>query len=103
MVAMELIRRYGIDERVFFYNRNIEVDFYIPDAALAIQVSYNPHKTDETWQRESTALIKFTKILDCQRLLILSYDTEETVEVNGKTIEVMPVWKWLIQDFSKIF
>lgn len=103
MVAMELIRRYGIDERVFFYNRNIEVDFYIPDAALAIQVSYNPHKTDETWQRESTALIKFTKVLDCQRLLILSYDTEETVEVNGKTIEVMPVWKWLIQGFSKIF
>ena len=103
MVAMELIRRYGIDERVFFYNRNIEVDFYIPDAALAIQVSYNPHKTDETWQRESTALIKFTKVLNCQRLLILSYDTEETVEVNGKTIEVMPVWKWLIQDFSKIF
>lgn len=103
MVAMELIRRYGIDERVFFYNRNIEVDFYIPDAALAIQVSYNPHKTDETWQRESTALIKFTKVLDCQRLLILSYDTEETVEVNGKTIEIMPVWKWLIQGFSKIF
>lgn len=103
MVAMELIRRYGIDERVFFYNRNIKVDFYIPDAALAIQVSYNPHKTDETWQRESTALIKFTKVLDCQRLLILSYDTEETVEVNGKTIEVMPVWKWLIQDLSKIF
>ena len=103
MVAMELIRRYGIDERVFFYNRNIEVDFYIPDAALAIQVSYNPHKTDETWQRESTALIKFTKVLDCQRLLILSYDTEATVEVNGKTIEVMPVWKWLIQGFSKIF
>ena len=103
MVAMELIRRYGIDERVFFYNRNIEVDFYIPDAALAIQVSYNPHKTDETWQRESTALIKFTKVLDCQRLLILSSDTEETVEVNGKTIEVMPVWKWLIQAFSKIF
>ena len=103
MVAMELIRRYGIDDRVFFYNRNIEVDFYIPDAALAIQVSYNPHKTDETWQRESSALIKFTKVLDCQRLLILSYDTEETVEVNGKTIEVLPVWKWLIQDFSKIF
>lgn len=103
MVAIELIRRYGIDERVFFYNRNIEVDFYIPDAALAIQVSYNPHKTDETWQRESTALIKFTKVLDCQRLLILSYDTEETVEINGKTIEVMPVWKWLIQDLSKIF
>ena len=101
MVAMELIRRHGIDERVFFYNRNIEVDFYIPDEALAIQVSYNPHKTDKTWQRESTALVKLSKVLDCQRLLILSYETEETVEVNGKTIEVLPVWKWLIQGYQK--
>lgn len=98
MVAMELFRRYGVDEQVFFYNRNIEVDFYIPEAAMAIQVSYNPRKTGETWQRESSALIKLSNVLDCDRLLILSYDTEETVEMNGKNIEVLPVWKWLIQE-----
>lgn len=96
MVALELIRRYGTDERVFFFNRNVEVDFYVPDEALAIQVSYNPRKTDDTWQRESGALIKLGKILDCRRRLILSYDTEETVEMGGNVIEVMPVWKWMI-------
>lgn len=96
MVAMELLRRYGLDEQVFFYNKNIEVDFYIPDAAMAIQVSYNPKKSTETWERESTALIKLSKVLDCKRLIILTYELEEEIIVKDKKIEVIPVWKWLI-------
>ena len=96
MVAMELLRRYGLEEQVFFYNKNVEVDFYIPDAATAIQVSYNPKKSDETWERESTALIKLSKVLDCKRLIILTYELEENIELKGLNIEVIPVWKWLI-------
>lgn len=96
MVAMELLRRYGLDEQVFFYNKNIEVDFYIPDAAMAIQVSYNPKKSTETWERESTALIKLSKVLDCKRLIILTYELEEEIIVKDKKIEVIPVWKWLL-------
>ena len=96
MVAMELLRRYGLDEQVFFYNKNIGVDFYIPDAAMAIQVSYNPKKSTETWERESTALIKLSKALDCKRLIILTYELEEEIIVKDKKIEVMPVWKWLL-------
>lgn len=96
MVAMELLRRYGQEEQVFFYNKNVEVDFYIPDAATAIQVSYNPKKSDETWERESTALIKLSKVLDCKRLIILTYELEENIELKGLNIEVIPVWKWLL-------
>lgn len=96
MVAMELLRRYGPEEQVFFYNKNVEVDFYIPDAATAIQVSYNPKKSDETWERESTALIKLSKVLDCKRLIILTYELEENIELKGLNIEVIPVWKWLL-------
>lgn len=97
MVAIELLRRYGLDDRVFFYNHNVEVDFYIPDEGLAIQVSHSPHKSEETWQRESTALIKLSKQIECHRLIILSYEEEMTVDVSGKKIEVIPVWKWLIK------
>lgn len=97
MVAIELMRRYGFDDRVFFYNRNIEVDFYIPDEALAIQVSYAPHKTEETWQRESSALIKLSRKLDCRRLLVISYEEEDSVIVGDNVIEIIPIWKWLIQ------
>ena len=96
MVAMELLRRYGLEEQVFFYNKNVEVDFYIPDAATAIQVSYTPKKSDETWERESTALIKLSKVLDCKRLIILTYELEENIELKGLNIEVIPVWKWLL-------
>ncbi len=98
MVALELLRRYGIDERGFFYNRNVEVDFYIPDASIAIQVSYNPRKTDDAWERETTALVKLSKVLDCKRLLLLTYELEDTIEVNGRTIEMLPVWKWLLDN-----
>lgn len=96
MVAMELLRRYGLEEQVFFYNKNVEVDFYIPDVATAIQVSYNPKKSVETWERESTALIKLSKVLDCKRLIILTYELEENIELKGLNIEVIPVWKWLL-------
>ena len=96
MVAMELLRRYGLEEQVFFYNKNVEVDFYIPDAATAIQVSYNPKKSDETWERESTALIKLSKVLDCKKLILLTYELEENIELKGLNIEVIPVWKWLL-------
>ena len=96
MVAMELLRRYGLEEQVFFYYKNVEVDFYIPDAATAIQVSYTPKKSDETWERESTALIKLSKVLDCKRLIILTYELEENIELKGLNIEVIPVWKWLL-------
>lgn len=96
MVAIELLRRYGTDERVFFYNHRIEVDFYIPDESLAIQVSYNPLGTEDTWQREVSALIKLSKVLDCRKRIILTYDTEKTIDIDGLKIDVIPVWKWMI-------
>lgn len=97
LVAVELLRRYGTDDRVFFYNKNVEVDFYIPDQALAIQVSYNPHATLDTWTRETNALCKLSARLECRRLLILTFEEENKVEVNGHSIEVVPVWKWLLE------
>lgn len=97
LVAIELLRRYGTDDRVFFYNKNVEVDFYIPEQALAIQVSYHPHATLDTWTRETNALCKLSARLECRRLLILTFEEENKVEVNGHSIEVVPVWKWLLE------
>ena len=96
MVAVELIRRYGADERVFFYNKGVEVDFYVPDEALAIQASYDPHSSDETWRRETSALVRLSGVLECRRMMIVSYEMEETVEIEGHHIEVVPAWKWLL-------
>ena len=99
LVALQLFRIYGHDsdnERVFFYNDNVEVDFYIPDDELAIQVSFSISKDKETWDREVGALQKLPKILSCKRRLILTYDEEQTIEDEYGAIEVIPCWKWLL-------
>ena len=97
IVALQLFRIYGHDpenERVFFYHHNFEVDFYVPDAELAIQVSYSL-RDDETRKRETEALHKLPHHLPCSRRIILTYDEEETITDQHGIIEVTPVWKWL--------
>ena len=99
LVALQLFRIYGHapeNERVFFYHHNFEVDFYVPDAELAIQVSYSL-RDDETRKRETEALHKLPHHLPCSRRIILTYDEEETITDQHGTIEVIPVWKWLLK------
>ena len=99
LVAMQLFRKYGHDmsnERVFFYNDNFEVDFYIPEDALAIQVCYSL-SDEETLQREVNALKKLPKRLDCNRRVIITFDEETSFSDEYGTIEVVPAWKWLLE------
>jgi predicted AAA+ superfamily ATPase len=91
-----LLRKYGRNDAVYFYNQGVEVDFYIPDEAIAIQVCYNLDNNDGTFDREVKALLKITGVLECNKLLIITRDSEQTIEVDNKTIEVVPVWKWLL-------
>ena len=99
MVALQLFRMYGNDadnERVYFYNDNFEVDFYVPEDELAIQVCYSL-RDEETLNREKGALTKLPKRLACRRRLILTFDEETTFTDAYGTIEVLPCWKWLLQ------
>ena len=99
LVAMQLFRKYGHDmsnERVFFYNDNFEVDFYIPEDTLAIQVCYSL-SDEETLQREVSALKKLPKRLDCNRRVIITFDEETSFSDEYGTIEVVPAWKWLLE------
>ena len=95
LVAINLLRKYGRSDSVFFYNKDIEVDFYIPETATAIQVCYNLDNTD-TFDREVNALLKISKILECKKMLIINSDAEKTLKISSKRIEVIPAWKWLL-------
>ncbi len=98
LVAVSLLRKYGRENAVYFYNRNIEIDFYIPEEKTAIQACYNM-ASPETFKRETEALAKASSVLpDCERLLILTNDEERTLTVAEKVISVIPLWKWLLQD-----
>lgn len=98
LVAMHLFRSYGHDpdnERVFFFNDKYEVDFYIPDEELAIQVSYSL-SDEETQKREVDALQKLPKRLSCKRRIIVTFGEDETITDSFGIIEVIPAWKWLM-------
>ena len=99
LVALQLFRIYGHDqdnERVYFYNSNVEVDFYVPEDKLAIQVSYSISGDIDTWEREVGALQKLPKALACKRRIILTYDEQQIIEDEYGKIEVIPCWKWIL-------
>lgn len=98
-VAIDLSRRYGHNEdneRVYFYSQNVEVDFYIPDDELAIQVSFSINESEDTFNREVQALHKLPKVLTCKRRIIITYDEEKTLEDEFGKIEIVPCWKWML-------
>ena len=99
LVALQLFRIYGHDqdnERVYFYSSNVEVDFYVPEDELAIQVSYSISRDIDTWEREVGALQKLPKALACKRRIILTYDEQQIIEDEYGKIEVIPCWKWML-------
>lgn len=93
LVAVELTKRFGDD--VYFYQRDIEVDFYIPNQQLAIQVSYSIANI-ETKQREIEALLKLSKHLAIKEMLIITKDEEDIIKFEEYTIQVIPAWKWIL-------
>ena len=95
LVAIDLKKRYG--KNLYYYNRNVEVDFFIPNERMAIQVSYSM-ANEATRQREITALLKLSKVYYLDRLEIITFDEESTVQVNGVVIKVIPVWKYLLKN-----
>ncbi len=82
-------------ERLYYYQRNIEVDFLLPQSATAIQVSWTI-LDDSTLQREVAALEKLNKFIPQRRNLIIIYNEEQTIHRGSLTIEVLPIWKWLL-------
>lgn len=94
LVAITLHRQFG--EKVYFYNQHIEVDFYIPEESWLIQVSYNISDV-QTFEREVNGIVKAAKFLNAERLQIVTRNDERVIEKDGLSIEVLPIWKWLIQ------
>lgn len=94
LCAIHLYRTYG--SKLYFYNRNVEVDFYIPEEKCAIQACVTLNEAD-TRDREVNALIKLDQLENLNRMIIVTQDEEEVITTpGGKSIEVMPVWKWLL-------
>ena len=93
--AVHLYRKY--EDNLYFYNKNIEVDFLVPDEAYAIQVSY-AISDEDTRKREVDGLRKLHTFTPLKRMIIVTFDEEETIKLDDDSvIEVIPAWKWLLE------
>jgi len=93
-VFLNLRKKY---REIFYYQRNKECDFVIKDRekiVQAIQVCYK--FSDENQDREIKGLIEAMKEFNLKEGLILTYDQEDKLELGGKKINIIPVWKWLL-------
>ena len=87
------LRRRGF--KPYFLKRKTEVDFYVPEENLLIQVSYSI-KEPETAQREIKALTSAMKEMKSSEGYIITYDEESTITVQEGTIHVVRAWEWML-------
>lgn len=95
VVALYLRRVYG--DGIYYFKSSqtgIDIDFYLPEENMAIQVAYALGDAEE---REVKSLLSFAaKTEGKKRLLIVTYEEEKTIEKDGYIIEVKPLYKYLL-------
>ena len=78
-----------------YFNRNIDVDFYVPDEWLAVQASYRM-SDESTLEREIKALVALNSLYPLKRAMIVTYENEGVMERDGLKIEIVHFWKWVL-------
>lgn len=101
IVCVELFRKKSINQglEIYYWNSlQVEVDFVIKEKQKIkqlIQVCYDLSNTG-TKEREIKSLLKASKELKCNDLLIITDNLETEEIVENKRIKYVPLWKWLL-------
>src|SRR3989338_2177829 len=103
LVFAELVKRgYKPGHELFYYKskNDREVDFVLKkgyQVTELLQVCYDLTGPDVE-QREVKALLEAGKELGVSNLVILTWNEEREITKDGLTIQVRPLWKWLLED-----
>ena len=101
LVFIELLRRgYDLEKTLFYYRTSgdKEIDFVTRKGRTVtslIQVSYDV-SGPKSRKRELDALVKASGELRCDNLLLITWDRDESISVNGKTIRVVSAKNWFL-------
>lgn len=83
---------------IFYYRRKNECDFVIKERnriSSAFQVCHD--LTEDNQEREVNGLLEALKEFRLSEGLILTFDQEDRLVVDGKRIMVKPAWKWMAE------
>jgi len=98
LVAISLKQK---DNEFFYYREKIECDFLVKEKnkiTKAIQVTWE--LSDKNRDREIKGIFEAMKKFELKEGLILTYDEEEEIIKDDLKIKVMPVWKWLLNNYD---
>ncbi|WP_297468374.1 ATP-binding protein [Thermococcus sp.] len=102
LVFLELMReksyRNPLLELSYYSDGKGEVDFVVRVGNIVrelVQVTYELNPSN--YEREVLGLIKVGKRLGAEKLTLVTMDEEKTIRERGKTVEVVPLWKFLLR------
>lgn len=94
IVFIELQRR---KKEVYYHKKSKECDFVIKEGLKikeAIQVCFDLN--EECKEREIKGLAEAMQEYNLREGTLINYDKEEELKIGNKKIDVMPLWKWLL-------
>lgn len=95
LVAINLWNNYK-GNVYYLKSQNLDVDFFIEETGTAIQVAYSI--TNISDDRETKSLVEAAKTLkEAKEFVIITYEEEKKLNMDGVKIQVIPVWKWLLK------
>ncbi len=95
MVAINLKRM----QKEFYFFRDkdqSEADFVIPSERQIIQVCYELNEQNR--KREIKGLVRARREINAEKFLIITLNQEESIKLDGLTIDVEPIWLWLAKN-----
>ena len=102
LVAVELVRRSNLfSEFEIYYWRDQqqrEIDFVVKEGLQIkqlIQVTYSSDR-DDVKKGEIRSLLNGCEKMNCENLIVITWDYEDEREIDGRKIVFEPLWKWLL-------
>lgn len=99
-IFMQLNRMKLPSDKIFYYQGDSECDFVIQrgdSVTQLIQVTWNM-ADENTCEREIKGILEASTATGCDNLLIVTKDEEKIITREGKQINVVSAWKWLLQN-----
>jgi len=96
IVFLELKRR---KNEVYYFREKHECDFLVYDAGRIVEaLQVTATLNDSNKSREFAGLLEAMNMFNLREGIILTEDLEFEEERDGKTIHIIPIWKWLIRE-----
>lgn len=96
LVAINLWTKHK-EHLYYLKSQSLDVDFFAEDTGEVIQVAYSIMEISD--ERETRLLVQASKtIKDAKRFIIITYEEESELNIDGVKIEVIPIWKWLLEN-----